>query len=449
MGLLFLARDGSRQLPLRVAALCHGEPLSPQLNSVSRFKHTFSQELYATKWKANVPESSSRSVPITVKPHFSETGRGMELGTSKLEWFTQAARLRELSKLGTSRGLCRGAFCDKPPSMQGSSRCFGSVKIRQFNGPSSWHSTEKTTGFLPQKILVRYVSNDSIVKKLKLPPVKLPSIKLPSVTLKQPIEELKMTATRYKDVAGIQMEAFWKRNVMILVGAGGILACFLLWQIMYGVANLFVSFSEGMAKFGFLAMAAATVAFSIIAIRARYTINPDKVYRIAMRMLNTSAAALEVLGPPLTGTDLRAYVMSSGGLKLKSLKPRISSRRCFFIFPIQGSEKKGLVSAEVKKKKGKYEFKLLAVDVAIPGTEQRLYLVGDETEYKVGGGLVGQLRDPMLKAMAAQDEFDAQDEKEAEEEARAEEERRIEEAKSEETRRNEEIARLEREYQNK
>lgn len=75
-----------------------------------------------------------------------------------------------------------------------------------------------------------------------------------------------------------------------------------------------------------------------------------------MRMLNTSAAALEVLGPPLTGTDLRAYVMSSGGLKLKNFKPRFGSRRCFLIFPIQGSDKKGLVSAEVKKKKGKVMF---------------------------------------------------------------------------------------------
>ena len=87
--------------------------------------------------------------------------------------------------------------------------------------------------------------------------------------------------------------------------------------------------------------------------RARYTINPDKVYRIVMRTLNTSASALEVLGPPLTGTDLRAYVMSGGGLKLKNFKPMLGSRRCFLLFPIHGAERKGLVSVEVKKKKGK------------------------------------------------------------------------------------------------
>lgn len=96
-----------------------------------------------------------------------------------------------------------------------------------------------------------------------------------------------------------------------------------------------------------------------------------------------------------------------------------------------------------------YEFKMLAVDVAIPGAEQRLFLVGDELEYKVGGGLLGQLRDPIFKAMAAQEEFDAQDEKEEEEEEKAEEARQLQEVKDEEVRRNEEIERLERESLNK
>lgn len=86
--------------------------------------------------------------------------------------------------------------------------------------------------------------------------------------------------------------------------------------------------------------------------RARFTINPDKVYRIAMTKLNTSAAILEVMGAPLAGTDVRAYVMSGGGPKLKDFKFRLGGKRCFLIFPIKGSERKGLVSVEVKKKKG-------------------------------------------------------------------------------------------------
>lgn len=73
---------------------------------------------------------------------------------------------------------------------------------------------------------------------------------------------------------------------------------------------------------------------------------------MAMTKLNTSAGILEVMGAPLSGSDLRAYVMSGGGFTLKKFKPRIRSRRCFLIFPIRGSERKGLVSVEVKKKKG-------------------------------------------------------------------------------------------------
>lgn len=90
--------------------------------------------------------------------------------------------------------------------------------------------------------------------------------------------------------------------------------------------------------------------------RSRFTVNPDKVYRMAMRRLNTSAGILEVMGAPLTGTDLRAYVMSGGGITLKNFRPMLRSKRCFLIFPIQGSERKGLVSVEVKKKKGQVSF---------------------------------------------------------------------------------------------
>lgn len=96
--------------------------------------------------------------------------------------------------------------------------------------------------------------------------------------------------------------------------------------------------------------------FQGLYIRSRFTINPDKVYRMAMRKLNTSAGILEVMGAPLSGTSLRAYVMSGGGITMKNFKPRFWSKRCFLIFPIRGSERKGLVSVEVKKKKGQVCF---------------------------------------------------------------------------------------------
>ncbi|XP_057982907.1 uncharacterized protein LOC131167887 isoform X3 [Malania oleifera] len=170
--------------------------------------------------------------------------------------------------------------------------------------------------------------------------------------LDRPISVVRSAFSRYREAIGLQIEAFWRRNYLVLLGAGGVLICALLWRVMFGIANTFVGISEGMAKYGFLALSAAIVAFSGMYVRSRLTINPDKVYRMAMRRLNTSAGILEVMGAPLSGTDLRAYVMSGGGLMLKNFRPSLRSKRCFLIFPIQGSERKGLVSVEVKKKKG-------------------------------------------------------------------------------------------------
>ncbi|XP_062193670.1 uncharacterized protein LOC133897109 [Phragmites australis] len=242
--------------------------------------------------------------------------------------------------------------------------------------------------------------------------------------LERPVKAARSAAARYRQAVGLQVEAFWQRNYMVLVGAGSVIVCVALWRIMFGIASTFVGLSEGMAKYGFLTLATAIVAFAGMYVRARLTINPDKVYRMAMTKLNTSAAILEVMGAPLTGTDVRAYVMSGGGPKLKDFKFRLGGKRCFLIFPIKGSERKGLVSVEVKKKNGQYDMKLLAVDIPMAsGPDQRLFLVGDEQEYKVGGGLISELRDPIVKVMAAEKEFDYLDEREdAEDERRGREE---------------------------
>ncbi|KAI3470983.1 hypothetical protein Pfo_027646 [Paulownia fortunei] len=229
---------------------------------------------------------------------------------------------------------------------------------------------------------------------------------------------VKNTFARYREAVGLQIEAFWKRNYLVVLGGGGVVVCILLWRVLFGIANTFIGFSEGMAKYGFLALSSAIVAFTGLYFRSKFTINPDKVYRMAMRRLNTSAGILEVMGAPLTGTDLRAYVMSGGGITLKNFQPRLRSKRCFLIFPIRGSERKGLVSVEVKKKKGQYDMKLLAVDIPMAsGPDQRLFLIGDEEEYRIGGGLISELRDPVVKALAAAKEFDARDELEDEEDA--------------------------------
>lgn len=43
------------------------------------------------------------------------------------------------------------------------------------------------------------------------------------------------------------------------------------------------------------------------------------------------------------------------------------------------------------------------------GPDQRLFLVGDDEEYKVGDGLIAELRDPVVKAMTAAKESEACD----------------------------------------
>ncbi|KAF3493130.1 hypothetical protein DY000_02056388 [Brassica cretica] len=97
--------------------------------------------------------------------------------------------------------------------------------------------------------------------------------------------------------------------------------------------------------------------------------------------------------------------MSGGGITLKKFKPTIRSKRCFLLFPVQGAERKGL-----------YDMKLLAVDIPMAsGPDQRLFLIGDEEEYRVGGGLISELTDPVVKAMAAAKEFDNLDRIEDEE----------------------------------
>ncbi|TQD98602.1 hypothetical protein C1H46_015850 [Malus baccata] len=274
----------------------------------------------------------------------------------------------------------------------------------------------------------------------------------------KPLSAASSAFSRYQEAIGLQIEAFWKRNNLVLLGIGGVLVCALLWRMMFGIASTFIGLSEGIAKYGFLALSTAIVAFAGLYIRSRFTINPDKVYRIAMRKLNTSAGILEVMGAPLSGSELRAYIMSGGGVTLKKFKPTFRSKRCFLIFPVRGSERKGLVNVEVKKKKGqvkvyslnnrlsasqteqiecKYDMKLLAVDIPMAsGPDQRLFLIGDEEEYKVGGGLIAELRDPVVKAMAATEEFDNLDQIEEEEDA----EKALEEA---EKKHREEIEKLE------
>lgn len=84
--------------------------------------------------------------------------------------------------------------------------------------------------------------------------------------LGRPLDAAKNAAARYREAVGLQVEAFWRRNYMLLVGAGAVVVCIALWRVMFGIASTFVGLSEGMAKYGFLALATAMVAFAVSAL---------------------------------------------------------------------------------------------------------------------------------------------------------------------------------------
>lgn len=78
-----------------------------------------------------------------------------------------------------------------------------------------------------------------------------------------PANAFTSTLSRYREAIGLHFDAFFKRNYLFLFGAGGVFVCALLWRVMFGIANTFVGLSEGMAKYGFLALSAAIVSFAV------------------------------------------------------------------------------------------------------------------------------------------------------------------------------------------
>ena len=115
--------------------------------------------------------------------------------------------------------------------------CFNPLRIRQFS--------TKVSSF-GRKVNASNV-NSNMAKKV----------------VEKPLSVVTSTLSRYKEAIELQIEGFWKRNYLFMVGAGGVLVCILLWRIMFGIANTFVGLSEGMAKYGFLALSSAIVAFTV------------------------------------------------------------------------------------------------------------------------------------------------------------------------------------------
>ncbi|KXZ46308.1 hypothetical protein GPECTOR_45g178 [Gonium pectorale] len=157
---------------------------------------------------------------------------------------------------------------------------------------------------------------------------------------------------RLSQAARLQLAAAWQSYGTAAYAAAAVTAVYLLWRFMYGMTSTFISVNEKLAEYGLMALSLALVLLGALYVRWRLAVSPAAVYRQALVKLNTHPGVLEVMGAPLVGSPVRAYVVTGGGVYLsKKLRIKLRARRIQMMFPLSGSERKGLVSLEAKRKK--------------------------------------------------------------------------------------------------
>jgi hypothetical protein len=197
--------------------------------------------------------------------------------------------------------------------------------------------------------------------------------------------------TSLRRAMALQIESVWQRHYRKIFVAALVLIAYGVWRTMRATAAAFVDVSQSLAVTG-LSSLSATIAVVTVALlyRRHFVISPNAVYRAALLRLNTHPGILEIMGAPLTGSSVQATVVTGGGLKIKGLRPKLRSRRVHMLFPLRGTDRRGLVSVEAKKKGGQLKMSLLAVDVPMPaslGGEQRVYVEGGPRAYARGNVL--------------------------------------------------------------
>ncbi|CAI5504899.1 unnamed protein product [Closterium sp. Naga37s-1] len=129
------------------------------------------------------------------------------------------------------------------------------------------------------------------------------------------------------------------------------------------------------------------------AVRAHTSMSPAAAYRMAMCALNTHAGVLEVLGAPLLGAPVRAYVQGGGGIVLSGMAVRAAPRDCWLVFPVRGAEGRGVVQVHVHRHNGQYDLRLVAVDVAAGSAgSECVVVVGDHAALSRAQPLLQGLR---------------------------------------------------------
>ena len=236
----------------------------------------------------------------------------------------------------------------------------------------------------------------------------------------QIVDRLKGPSSVQKAVS-LHIESLWDKHYKKIYGGAALLTTWFIWKSMRFTASAFVNVSESLAVTGVSSLGATgCLAFAFWYYRRRFVISSDSAYRMAMLRLNSHPGVLEIMGAPVVGSEVRASVVSGGGLKVKGWRPKMRSRRVQMIFPLKGADRKGLVSLEAKKRRGKMRLSLLALDVPLPasmGGEQRIYIEGGPKAYD-RGGVLNELRRPFLSALTSEDAADEEEDAQEEEEER-------------------------------
>ncbi|GBF95546.1 hypothetical protein Rsub_08527 [Raphidocelis subcapitata] len=167
--------------------------------------------------------------------------------------------------------------------------------------------------------------------------------------------------------AALQGAALWQAHSGKITAAAALGAAYLLYCLALPAAGLLTDAPERhplAARAAAAAACAAVVAGGAAWARARGAVRADRVYRLAMLKLNADPGVLEVMGAPLAGSPVRAEITSGGGVYLRdALWPRRRPRRLQMAFRVAGPARDGTAFVTVRRVKGKYDFKLLAVEL--------------------------------------------------------------------------------------
>ena len=112
------------------------------------------------------------------------------------------------------------------------------------------------------------------------------------------------------------LTSLWQQYRLTVAGTTLVLSAYVLWRSSFAVAKQVVGLSETFAEFGILALASlSTVLVAYVGMRRYYSLDGETVFRLAMRRLNACDRVRDAIGHPLTASELRAYVITGGGLK--------------------------------------------------------------------------------------------------------------------------------------